>query len=308
MHFCQHADDDNKDEDGPVLRALKHPSLMHQDKLNDPLPPPQLYNKRTSRGGGDIDTTPGTDPVENFRPRHFSADQQQPRGRGLFQQVSHPTVSLPKVTAKQEVHGNDVDEDGNRDDIFDKSVAMKTNSYSQAVGTEKQEKSPARADTIANKFCGISFPTTKSDLDVADLAICCDGMYIRDKLKCWYGASTSRTHEKIYKSLSYENATCSVDNDTIENDSDGNDKDDVSSLNDCSKNLTEKHSERLPDVYYAVNKANENEESTVTSTGSEDTSHTAVSKSPRRLRLARLHKQRLQQPQHRVTNHSLSIP
>ena len=294
MRLCQH----DVDDDESVLVSLQPPQLIRPDDSDDSIVLPTMNDRRVQRGGT-IDTTPGSDQVENFRPRHFLRGPESP---------SHllPAHGYLQFHTRR---GSVLEKDGE----VDISTNGNTNPKSMnkaAVDTERQ-KSRDLADTFSNKFCGFSFPTTALDIGVDDMSLCCDGMYIRDKLKCLFEASTPPTNDGfIHKTLSNDDETCPVDSETVHSDTLAVGEQDVSTWNDPFINSTPKrfHHKRLPDSY-TVNGTNEYEESTVTSTGSEETSRTAVSKSPRRLRLARLHKQRMhQQQQHIVSNHPLSIP
>lgn len=143
-------------------------------------------------------------------------------------------------------------------------------------------------DTIAEKFCGVRFPTTA--LRVADMAECCDGIGIRDKLNSFLGAKSV----KIFPTLSGDDDDTHDDNTTHESCADYHWESCNVSRNFVESNQMAEKNDTWP-PYLPVDHGSELEQQD--SIAAEDAHRTALAKHSRRLRLARSHKQRLQAKQ-----------
>ncbi|GAX14653.1 hypothetical protein FisN_6Lh438 [Fistulifera solaris] len=271
------------------------------------LTPPPLY-KLTKRGGN-IDTTPGSDQVDNFRSRHFLSE------RGAFSSFIHENVSSPTTPFAHESDScshqetrvspifhsrrasvlDDDEDDGDFDDhYFD---LQHNDDMSIAFPAEIDTKTSHAEASISSTFCGVALP---KDLEVHNMTACCGSF--RDKLLCLFETSTT-SKVNIHK-------TQAMDSDMMQSgetekpstsDTAAVTEDDLSWNQDRFRDIKlNKLNQRfqpngIPEgcpMHVAIN---ETEESTVASTMSGESSQTAASKSPRRLRLARLHKQRMQQ-------------
>jgi hypothetical protein len=296
------------DSDGPIVS----------------LTPPPFYN--LTKRGGNIDTTPGSDQVDNFRPRHFRSE------RGAVTQLIHEGESSP-TTPFEHASGQlsnrearvspifhsrrvSVLEDDDEDDDFDghRDDLLHDDDMSIAIPVDIKTKTSHAEASISSKFCGVTLP---KDVQVHDMTACCGSF--RDKLLCFFEASTT-SKVNIHKTLPKDNDMMhpGKTEKTPARDTAAVNEDDLSWNQDRFRDMKQNeidqrfHSNGIPEGYQMHLAINETENSTVASTMSDESSRTAVSKSPRRLRLARLHKQRMQQQQqqqHRVGNlHQLSIP
>jgi hypothetical protein len=295
-------------------------SLLRRTDSEDPivsLTPPPLY-KLTKRGGS-IDTTPGSDQVDNFRPRHFLSE------RGAFTPLIHEGVSSPTTPIE---HASDslshqqtrissifhsrrvsvLEDDDDDGDDFDDNYADLQNDgdMSIAIPADIETKTSHAEVSISSNFCGVT------SAEAHNMTECCGSF--RDKLMCLFEASTTskvniqktqakvsdvKHSEKSEEALARETAAGTEDDFSWNQDSFRDSK-----QNEFNQRV---QSNGNPDGWPMHVAIKNTEDSTVASTMSAESSGTAVSKT-RRLRLARLHRQRMQQHQHRVENlHQVSI-